>query len=240
MHLSSSKQPSQVERASTVDASTARDTRDTILQNEPNIHVSAAEGRCPPGFITRRMLRERTGLTDSELRALEARGRLRRAKTNREGWALYRESIVSELMGNAPRMPGDARAPSAVAYDGVQAASVFTLLARGKKLVEIVIELQIQPELLEVIVQKYQKLEGVVYLTKSSLDRIAQLCAVNFPLDSEDAIFDVVETAVKEQRCMRCTKRPGKLCVGCARRDASRSAATATNADDAASDQDPG
>jgi hypothetical protein len=169
------------------------------------------------------MLMDRTGLTNAELKSLEARGRLKYTKKNGAGWALYAESIVSELMSSAPRASGSGiNMQSATLFDGIQAAKVFECLQDGKNIIAIVIEMKIHPEVVKAIVREYERNQGSVYLTHAALERLATTCGANFALDSEEAVCEVVEGAISAHRCVRCHKHEGQICVGCARRKPQR------------------
>jgi hypothetical protein len=176
-------------------------SRTTINRSDPN---------CPAGWITRAQLIERTGLTEGELRKFRPK-----ASRSSTGWMIYPERYVNQILAKIPAK--DRVLP--LGYDAEQSQNVFRMLKEGRELRDVVIETGILPDVLDEIIKAYERLTSTIFLSKATVDRLSALFVVNFPIDGEDALMDVVEAASSEHKCIRCKARQGRICMGCSRQE---------------------
>lgn len=212
--------PTLIPPASRMDADTKKEIREVILANESSIHLNRIKTQCPPGYLTRGMLKDATGLTEAELKSLEGRGKLKSSRRNSHGWALYSEEILEQLLKIPIKrdIKLTSLTNSKAAYTNEEAQSVYKLLEENKSLNKIVTELNIHPIVLSAIVKDYESLSTGLVVTKEALERIYQL-PINavFPIKNSEDLYNILENLSKEKKCGKCNQRPRGVCLPCAK-----------------------
>lgn len=193
---------------------------------------------CPPGFMTRQMIKEHTGLTENQLKRLEGFGRLKAARKNNSGWALYTIKSVENLHDYIIQEQELAKTKSKFVvkplkqdqniylYSKEDAIEVFKLLDSGEiKLIEIVYKLKIHPKVLQTILKDYTDLFGTVFVVGSIIEEMNKLpLDAVLPIKSGEDIFHAFLALQEELNCSRCRKNPKSICNSCAHKFANSKA----------------
>lgn len=192
--------------------------------------------------MTRAMIKEQTGCTETELKSFEARGLVKATRRSGRGWYLYPEKIVdsvNELLGNndqskkmrrlsrlaeldanrpAPKMAA-AIYHAKISYSSDEAITVITMVKAGRKMDEIFLETKMHPSIVRVIVKDYEMMSGSFLVSKEVLDQINSLELDGvFPITNEQGLLNVLALAATDHKCAECKKRPrGNMCMPCSK-----------------------
>lgn len=159
-------------------------------------------------LISRAELAQRLGVTEEAVRRRERIGQIRAVKRTKTNQPLYSQSIVAPLQGRTPAF-------SKVEYDTEAATAVFVLLAEGKALCDIVVELKLHPNVVRSIAYDYADMEGGLVVTGAVMRVINALdLDGNFPLSEDKDLLDVLQNCVLKD-CSHCGKRPKSVCKQC-------------------------
>lgn len=185
--------------------------------------MNRSQAQCPPGFITSGKLRAQTGLTVAELKQLEATGRIVPAGTIRGGWRIYPETLSAELRMRAKGYDTrTAAGMSSEIYTSTIAAQVFECLIENMPLTKIVSTKTVHPQVLRLIVQEFEQLAEVLYLTTDQRKSILKTIRLVEPDAAEEIktaadLVSAIERIAANLLCPVCEKRQRGLCTGCAR-----------------------
>lgn len=224
-----------------------RDPAERRLKNRKRAEAA------PQGFVTRRVLRENVGLSESQLRVLISKGVVTADGVNSSGYALYNTTTVARLL----RMKGDgslfrAVSPTAAAtpnvardaatvilpYSAEDGVRVFELLREGRTLVEIILATKIHPLVVKTIRIDYDDIAGSICLTKDIVAQINELGDAGklqggFPVRTAEDVFQAIELCATDRTCSICeTNAALTSCESCltqARRASRRGAAGSDN-----------
>ena len=97
-------------------------------------------------------------------------------------------------------------------YSGRLAAAVFADLLDRKPLAHIVRDRAVRPDVLNCIMQEYQKLNGVGILTATATEKICD--RLNLRTFDETVLLQFLDN----DRCPSCHAQPKGLCVACSRK----------------------
>lgn len=178
----------------------------------------------PAGFVTRRVLCEKVGLTEQQFRALVSIDVLTSDGTNGSGYALYKDSTVERLItmkgdGSLFRhlsgTPTKGGATSVITtsptlhYSAEDGVRVFELLSAGKTLAAIILETRIHPMLVKAIRIDYDDITGSIHLSKDMVDQLndfgrAGRLPGSFPVRSGDDVLKVIEFCAVDRTCSIC------------------------------------
>ena len=155
----------------------------------------------PPGFVVRRVLCEKVGLSDTQFRALAKTGVIVSDGANSNGYALYTNETVRRLMamkgdgtlfrslasmtpdaidnvpaaGNVTPTASVKTAPlvtPTMHYSAEDGVRVFELLDEGKTLKDIILATRIHPLIVKAVLVDYDDLTGTIHLPKSIVDQL--------------------------------------------------------------------
>ena len=182
----------------------------------------------PEGFVTRRTLCEKVGLTDTQFRALAKTNVITSDGANPSGYALYTITTVERLV----KMKGDgslfrhfasgstmaaataASIPSpspslSLHYSAEDGVRVFELLDEGKTLKDIVLATRVHPMLVKAIRVDYDDLVGSIHLPRDVVDRLNALGNEGklpgaFPLRDGNDVIAIVELCGVDRTCSTC------------------------------------
>lgn len=177
---------------------------------------------CPPGYILRKTIEDRLGLTKAQLRSLDQQGVLTPVLYNINNWALYHESAVEEvrqyLLANTSAL--SSAAPNNIlkttaAYPSEHGALVFELLEKGNSLSAIVIQSRIHPLVVQAIARDYEACTRTIFLTEEIMDQMSELLP-DVELTTGAEICAALRFAVKQIACAKCqTADRAETCLAC-------------------------
>jgi hypothetical protein len=187
----------------------------------------------PPGYVNRDTLKIETGLTETDLRILSAKGLLRASgRRDSTGRFLYRKSILPKLYkhavdlrrerANTPGRLPPALKSATIAYTLEEGLMVFEMLKQGRAPVNISLETSIHPAVVHVIARDFEHMGGCLIIDKKELDQINKLTLPGaFPITKGAELLDVMQRAAEalmtSSRCIACQKRSRSYCSSCAR-----------------------
>lgn len=193
---------------------------------------SNAAVRVPPGYMSRAMVLERTGLTDGQLASLLRQRRLKRSRTSSYGCALYTEGDVDRIMRELGRqVESGLRMPNSVVfttdagqggmtYRAEDAERVILLMKAGRKLDDIFLETKIHPRAIKAIVVDYKDLAGAVVLSREMMVLVNKLPLQGaMPITEPEDLYESIKLALDAGVCRSCRSLPAEACRGCARRE---------------------
>lgn len=193
---------------------------------------SNAAVRVPPGYLTRAMVLERTGLTDGQLMSLLRQRRLKRSRTTSYNTALYSEGEVERMMRelgrqveNGLRMPNSVIFTTDVGqghvnYRAEDAKKVILLMKAGRKLDDIFLGTDVHPRAIKAIVVDYKDLAGAVVLSREMMVLVNKLPLQGaMPITEPEDLYESIKLALDAGVCRSCRSLPAETCRGCARRE---------------------
>lgn len=124
---------------------------------------------------------------------------------------------VAFCIQHAGRTAADAPSPSfADRYTPEDASRMFAALKDEASVEDCVIKLRIHPRAAIAIKRAWDEIRGGVTLSRAELDEIEKLGVEGrYPLESPDAVLDVVRTAARDKTCGVCGKRSATTCGPC-------------------------
>ena len=178
------------------------------------------KGNATAGYLTRGEFLELSGLSESQLRTMIARGRLRSSSHTRGRWALYTLADVERAKALKLGIEQDRRRTrqEQLGFTQNEALEVFRLIDQRVSLKDIFYKMNELPlPALQEIVKQYQALTNSLFLSPKELQEIADLGVEgDYPFRSGSQVVDVFRTAIKSQRCTSCRKRNRTVCDACA------------------------
>ena len=146
---------------------------------------------------------------ESKVRKPKQQRRLTRTLAATEPTNLVPGDLPLQLLPSllAPTSP-----PKRPYYSGKLAAAVFKDLLDRKPLAHIVRDRAVRPDVLNCIIQEYQKLNGVGILTATATEKICD--RLNLRTFDEAVLLQFLD----DDRCPSCHTQPKGLCVACSRK----------------------
>lgn len=185
----------------------------------------------PEGYVTRRTLCEKVGLTDKQFRALAVDRVIASDGVNGGGYAIYKTSTVERLLtmkgeGTLFRRMASATTTSSAAtpsasYSAEEGVRVFELLRDGKSLEEIILTTRIHPLLVKAIRIDYDDITGSIHLSRDIVSQLNDFGSAGklpggFPLRDANDIFSVMELCAIDRTCSTCEANPALTsCESC-------------------------
>jgi hypothetical protein len=101
-----------------------------------------------------------------------------------------------------------------------EALMVFKMLKRKCSLEDIVIECNIHPKTLRLIIREYEELTGAFVIYGTTAAKINELSLDGtFPIKDGEGLYDVMCIASEDRKCRRCQKMiQSRICPGCERK----------------------
>ena len=189
--------------------------------------------KCPPGYYTSPMLRQRLGLSEKQFRQLVTSqtigSDMRDTTTNT---ALYSEATLQMLLNRqidgslfarseSPATEGVLRSPETPSalkgWTPDDSALVFELLNAGTPLHHIVMKTKLDPFAVRRIQQIYDEMAGSITVPKSILDQMNRcMLPGTFPLRSATDILQILKNCETERICPDCSDaRSADRCASC-------------------------
>lgn len=117
-----------------------------------------------------------------------------------------------------------ARAPvgisSGEAYSPMEASRVFAALEEGKRATQIVVELEIHPNAVRAIKERWDELRDMEDRTCTLTPKqLKELWRAGVPLEEDDQpeiVFEKILQGLEEVTCTKCKHRTAKFCTSCA------------------------
>lgn len=184
----------------------------------------------PEGYVTRKTLCEKVGLTDKQFRALAVDRVVTSDGVNGGGYAIYKTSTVERLLtmkgeGSLFRRISNATASTSAAppatYSAEDGVRVFELLRDGQSLEAIILSTKIHPLVVKAIRIDYDDITGSIHLTRDIVDQINDFGSAGrlpggFPLHDANDVFSVLELCAIDRTCSTCeTNAALTSCEGC-------------------------
>lgn len=170
------------------------------------------------------MLLEQSGVTDPELRAIQARGFCTTNARNDKNWALYPETMIETLRRMAQDRPSRLgsirRVEQEITYTANEFASCVKLLRAGNTLEDVIVETELHPTVAMVIVRDYQDVSGAMLIPRVIMEEINTLpLPGTFPIKSPPHLLEILKACARDQNdCANCKKRTRHLlCAPCLR-----------------------
>lgn len=208
---------------------------------ERRLYLRQRREEAPQGFLTRRTLCERVGLTDSQIRALASSSIIESDGLNSHGYALYSNATAERLAamkrdgtlfrtitpnGSEIDLTATSTSESRITsptlrYSAEDGVRVFELLGEGKSLEVVVRETRIHPLIVKAIRIDYDDLTGSIHLSKHVVDRLNEFgtqgkLSGGFPLRDDADVLAVVELCAIDRTCSSCEKNPAlSSCEDC-------------------------
>lgn len=193
--------------------------------NLPNSHAALQKER----KMTRQQMADAVGVSSSTIVRLEQRGLIQYAGKSKRGWFLFDESQIEEVKSRLQmRIPKERDSSSPAAslrnssttnFDADVAARVFKELEKRKHPVDIVMELDIHPDVVKSIFLSWKDLRGGLYIPQPVMDKINALpLEGSWPSKTAEELLENLRAsaAATLPQCLRCKKEDRVLCKGCA------------------------
>lgn len=185
-----------------------------------------------PGFFTRSELCDRSGLTLSEYNKLVQRRVLVSKHHNFRDWPLYVEAdvaiAVESLQARRQRVEPVTAKRGRSGYNAAQASAVFEAVRQGKSIKSIYFATKIHPDVLNEILDQYEKICGTIFLNERHLEAI-NACAIEgfeLPIRTAADVVKLIRHLTTERRCSVCDERPpSDRCARCVKASAQRARA---------------
>ena len=192
---------------------------------ERRLHNRQRRESAPEGFITRRALCEKVGLTDHQFRALAKVNVITSDGVNGSGYALYQIATVERLIAmkgdgtlfrhlsshasTTNTTPSHPTVRPTLHYSAEDGVRVFELLDAGETIKSIIVKTRIHPMLVKAISVDYDDLTGSIHLTKDIVDRLNDFGRAGrlpgaFPVRDGADVIAVVETCAVDRTCSTC------------------------------------
>ena len=189
------------------------------------LEIQHRKEAAPEGYVSRRTLCEKVGLTDTQFRALAKTNIISSDGANGHGYALYKHATVQRLLtmkadGSLFRqLPSTATANGTslnaslpiptLHYSAEDGVRVFELLDEGKTLKDIILLTRIHPMLVKAIRVDYDDITGSIHMSQVAVERMNALgndgkLPGAFPLRDANDVFAVVELCAVDRTCSTC------------------------------------
>jgi hypothetical protein len=171
------------------------------------------------------MLRQKLGISASDMRSLAATGVIVEDARNSGNYALYNDLQVQKLLRmqaegllfdrsgaletNPIRIGG---------YTREEGLRVFELLAADTSLVSIVSETRLHPVVVAQIKSDFDEMSGSIRIPRRILDQMNGLTTLSgsFPLRSASDVLEVMQCAAEDRTCSNCSRADAAgLCYAC-------------------------
>lgn len=174
------------------------------------IVAPATSARGSGGYLTRRQVARRLGLSLSTVRRMEG-GELTPIIDER-GVRYFEATEIQAVFIRVRR-----RKPNSEHADGTLAAAAFRLFQSGADVVAVVKELREAPERIEALFAHWARLRGTILLDAESLRVLANRLNSSL-LTDENALLSAVTEFKKsgELQCVLCEQEPARFCRKCA------------------------
>lgn len=166
-------------------------------------------------LVTRAELAAFVGVTEEYIRRKERLGLLKPEKRGKQNQPFYNKEAAANVLRGRPgevKWSGFNKVP----YQAADAKRVFGLIRKGTSLFDIVMELEMHPDMVRTIAHDSAEMEGGLIVSGSIMRTINSLdLDGNFPLTSGEDLLDLLQ-GCSDKSCSHCGKHPKSICKQCA------------------------